>query len=118
MAAFDPIVGDLGALDSRVLLVSASAGTGKTWMISHLATRWLLEWRRSCALTAFGLVRAGLLAGIIATGAVRMLKNLPDVSFSPTPTMLVDWTHLGLAVLLGLLALVRLTAKASSFRPR
>ena len=43
MAAFDPIVGDLGALDSRVLLVSASAGTGKTWMISHLATRWLLE---------------------------------------------------------------------------
>ena len=87
-------------------------------LCSYLATRWLLEWRRSCALTAFGLVRAGLLAGIIATGAVRMLKNLPDVSFSPTPTMLVDWTHLGLTLLLGLLALVRLAVKAPSFRPR
>ena len=87
-------------------------------LCSYLATRWTLEWRRSYALTGFGLVRAGLLAGLIATGAVRVLKNLPNVSFSPTPTMLVDWTHLGLAVLLGLLALVRLTAKASSFRPR
>ena len=43
MAGFDPIVGDLSALERRVLLVSASAGTGKTWMITHLATRWLLE---------------------------------------------------------------------------
>ena len=43
MAGFDPILGDLSALERRVLLVSASAGTGKTWMITHLATRWLLE---------------------------------------------------------------------------
>ncbi len=40
---FDPVIGDLRELDSSVLLISASAGTGKTWTIAHLATRWLLE---------------------------------------------------------------------------
>ena len=42
-ASFDPLLGDLSELDSSVLLISASAGTGKTWTIAHLATRWLLE---------------------------------------------------------------------------
>lgn len=87
-------------------------------LVSYLLTRWVLEWRQDHALTAFGLARAALLAGLIATGAVRVLKNLPDVSFAPWPTMLVDWAHLGLAFGLGLLALARLGARASSFRPR
>lgn len=87
-------------------------------LVSYLATRWMLQWRRNYALTAFGLVRCGLLAGLIATGAVRVLKNLPNVSFSPEPTMLIDWTHLGLAFGLGLLALARRGVKASYLRPR
>jgi len=87
-------------------------------LVSYLATRWVLEWRRDHALTAFGLARAGLVAALIATGAVRVLKNLPDVSFSPEPIMLVDWANLGLAFLLGLLALLRLGFKASCVRPR
>ncbi|OGR35466.1 MAG: hypothetical protein A2051_07205 [Desulfovibrionales bacterium GWA2_65_9] len=87
-------------------------------LASYLATRWVLEWRRNYALTAFGLARCGLLAALIATGAARVLKNLPNVSFAPEPTMLLDWTHLGLAVLLGLLALARLAAKAAYVRPR
>jgi hypothetical protein len=44
---------------------------------------------------------------LIATGAVRVLKNLHGVNFSPQPVMLVDWAHLGLAFLLGGLALWR-----------
>ncbi|MEI6701506.1 MAG: UvrD-helicase domain-containing protein, partial [Actinomycetota bacterium] len=43
MTSFDPVLGDLQELDASVLLISASAGTGKTWTIAHLATRWLLE---------------------------------------------------------------------------
>ncbi|MBI5520580.1 MAG: hypothetical protein HY916_11045 [Desulfovibrio sp.] len=80
---------------------------------SYVATRWLLEWRRGHALSAFGWTRAGILLLLVATGAVRVLKNLPSVSFSPTPTMLVDWAHLGLAFLLGLVALARLAFRAS-----
>ncbi|MBA4357345.1 MAG: 4Fe-4S ferredoxin [Desulfovibrio sp.] len=87
-------------------------------LASYLATRWLLEWRRDHALTLFGQARAGLLAALMLTGALRVLKNLPEVSFSPTPVMLVDWTHLALALLLGLLALARLSARASYVRPR
>ncbi|MDP3427268.1 MAG: 4Fe-4S ferredoxin [Humidesulfovibrio sp.] len=87
-------------------------------LVSYLATCWALEWRRSHALTAFGLARAALVAGLILTGALRVLKNLPNVSFSPEPIMLIDWTHLALAFLLGLLALARLGAKGSYTRPR
>lgn len=83
---------------------------------SYVATRWLLEWRRSHALSALGWVRAGILLLLMATGAVRVLKNLPSVSFSPAPTMVVDWAHLGLAFLLGLVALARLMFKASYWR--
>lgn len=82
----------------------------------YLATRWLLEWRREHSLSAFGWARAGLVLLLMATGAVRVLKNLPSVSFSPQPTMLVDWAHLGLAVALGLVALARLMFKASYWR--
>ena len=43
MQSFDPILGSLSDLEQRTLLVSASAGSGKTWTIAHLACRWLLE---------------------------------------------------------------------------
>jgi hypothetical protein len=87
-------------------------------LVSYLVTRWVLEWRQAYALTAYGVARAVLLAALMATGAARVLKNLPNVSFSPEPTMLIDWAHLGLAFLLGLLALGRLGAKAAYVRPR
>lgn len=82
-------------------------------LTGYLCTRWVLEWRREHALSAWGLLRAALIGLLILTGAVRVLKNLPSVSFSPTPTMLVDWAHLGLAFLLGLVALLRLAARGS-----
>jgi hypothetical protein len=81
-------------------------------LTSYLATRWVLEWRRDFALTSLGFMRAAVVFLLIATGAVRVLKNLPDVSFAPDPTMLVDWAHLGLAFLLGLLALLHLAFRA------
>ncbi|MBU1228521.1 MAG: 4Fe-4S ferredoxin [Proteobacteria bacterium] len=85
-------------------------------LVFYLGARWVLEWRRNHALTFFGLARAGILTLLILTGAMRVLKNLPGVSFSPRPIMLVDWAHLALAALLGLLALLRLSLRASSVR--
>lgn len=43
MNEFDPVLGPLRDLERSTLLISASAGTGKTWTVVHLATRWLLE---------------------------------------------------------------------------
>lgn len=82
-------------------------------LAGFVGTLWLLEWRRAHGLSALGWARVALLALLIGTGAVRVLKNLPGVNFAPDPIMLVDWAHLGLAFALGLLALVRLGFKAS-----
>lgn len=82
-------------------------------LAGYVGTLWLLEWRRVHGLSALGWARVALLALLIGTGAVRVLKNLPGVNFAPDPIMLVDWAHLGLAFALGLLALVRLGFKAS-----
>ena len=43
MTRFDPLEDPISDLASKTLLISASAGTGKTWTVAHLATRWLLE---------------------------------------------------------------------------
>ena len=50
--------------------------------------------RRSYTLTKAAYVRVLLLAAIIATGIFRVLKNLPNVVFSPNFTMFIDISHL------------------------
>ncbi|MBI4806315.1 MAG: FeS-binding protein [Desulfovibrio sp.] len=80
-----------------------------THRLHYLAAAALLFWlARRIVLSgasSIGEGRLALLLALIATGVPRMLKNLPDVSFSPTATMLIDWTHLGAAMALGLTAL-------------
>lgn len=56
--------------------------------------------RRSHALTVAAWVRIGLLAAIVATGILRVLKNLPGVVFEPGFTMFIDIAHLGFMLLL------------------
>lgn len=74
-------------------------------MVGWQLTVWLLSRVQSWRLTAGGWLRVALLGGILATGAVRMLKNQPGVSFSPELTLVVDWAHLGFVMLLGMAAL-------------
>ncbi len=81
--------------------------------------RWLGDWRRRWRLTALGRARVLLLAGLAVSGGLRVLKNRPDWSFDPLTVLLVDWVHLGLAALLGLVALAAVLARSSAFvRPR
>ena len=93
-----------------------AGAVGLLFLGGYVATRWLLEWRREHRLAFLGVVRAAVLLLLVATGAVRVLKNLPSVSFPPLPTMLVDWAHLALALLLGLVALARLIFRAAYWR--
>jgi hypothetical protein len=88
-------------------------------LLGYLAARWLRQWSRELRLTPSGLIRALLVLGIVATGALRMYKNQPGVSYEPFTTMLVDWTHLGLVVALGLAALAsRISGKRAYARER
>lgn len=63
---------------------------------------------RGWRLTPTGRLRFWAVAVVAATGALRVLKNSPDIWYGPTVVMLVDWIHLGAAVLLGLFALAAL----------
>ncbi|HKK32318.1 MAG TPA: FeS-binding protein [Desulfomicrobiaceae bacterium] len=72
----------------------------------YLAGRFISEWRKRYSLTTPGRIKTVLLAGILITGLARVLKNQPDFFFSPTTTMLIDWTHLGLVMVLGIVAAV------------
>ncbi|MGE4553012.1 MAG: hypothetical protein AB7D57_07860 [Desulfovibrionaceae bacterium] len=87
------------------------------WLGAAL-TRWFGVWRGRFRVTALGWARVALVFGIVATGAVRMFKNQPGVAFDPFTTMLVDWAHLGLVVLLGLVALAAAISGRSAYLRR
>lgn len=71
----------------------------------YLVTVFVLARKRDFQLTPSGLLRSGLYAAVMATGVCRVVKNLPFVTLDPLAVMLIDWTHLGFAILLGITAL-------------
>ncbi|MBN2125507.1 MAG: FeS-binding protein, partial [Deltaproteobacteria bacterium] len=62
--------------------------------------------RNHLRLTGAAYARMVVLGGLVATGIFRVLKNLPDVTFSPGFTLFIDISHLGFMMVFGLLALV------------
>ncbi len=64
-----------------------------------IADYWLTKNRRG-RLTVSGYVRASIVFAIIVTGALLVIRNLPDVVLSPNLIIFLDVAHLGLAVTL------------------
>jgi hypothetical protein len=64
--------------------------------------------RKQYRLAVLARVRIGLLAGIVVTGIFRVVKNLPDIVFSPGVTMFIDIAHLGFMMLYIFASLVAL----------
>jgi hypothetical protein len=56
-------------------------------------------------------VRIVLLALIVITGIFRVLKNLPDVVFSPFFTMMIDISHLLFMMFLMIVGIIFITLK-------
>lgn len=63
--------------------------------VAYAAAGYFLWHRKRYQLTASGIFRVVILTLLVATGVVRVLKNLPEITFSPTFTMLIDISHLG-----------------------
>jgi hypothetical protein len=61
--------------------------------------------RKRFKLTGSGWTSTAIWLGILVTGVMRVAKNQPDIHFSPTTTMWIDWLHLGLVMLLGAVSL-------------
>jgi hypothetical protein len=84
-------------------------------LVSYVLTTFLLSTRKHYRLTLSAYVRIFLLAGIVITGAFRVLKNLPDVVFSPTFTLVIDTSHLGFMMIYLLTALLCVASRSCWF---
>ena len=82
-------------------------------LLAFFIVDYLLLGRKEFRLTSSAYVRMVLMAGIVFTGIIRVLKNLPDVVFSPGFTLFIDISHLGLIMVYLLTALVFLIMKSS-----
>lgn len=85
------------------------------FMVMYLATVYILSKRNTLQLSRCGVVRASLFAAVIFTGVFRVIKNLPYVTMDPFTVMMIDWTHLSFAILLGITALTALIRGRSSY---
>jgi len=75
-------------------------------LLAYAITGHALLKGRAARITPAGYVRAAILAGLVVTGVFRVLKNLPDVDFSPAFTRVVDLSHLGFMMIYGAAALL------------
>lgn len=75
-------------------------------LISYLALDFLLIGQKRYRLTLAARLRIFLLSGILITGIFRVLKNLPDILFTPCFTRIIDVTHLGFVIIFLFVALL------------
>jgi heme A synthase len=81
-------------------------------LLAYFIVDYFLSGRKEFSLTSSAYVRIALLGGIVITGVFRVLKNLPDVVFSPGFTLSIDILHLCFMLLYLLTALVFLIMKS------
>lgn len=67
-------------------------------LFAYFIMDYILSGRKRCRLTPSAYLRIILLGGVVATGILRVFKNMPDVVFSPAFTAFIDISHLGFAM--------------------
>ena len=80
-------------------------------LFAYFILDYILTGRKYFHLTFSTYLRMILMAGIVATGILRVFKNLPDVLFSSAFTVFIDISHLGFAMAYLFTALVLLLMK-------
>lgn len=68
--------------------------------ITYVLLDFLLNGSRLKQMTGFGYLKAGILIGLIASGILMVVKNLPNVYFSHGTIIALDLVHLSLCMLL------------------
>ncbi len=69
-------------------------------LAAYAVMDYLLAGRRRYRLTGMAYLRLVLLAGLILTGGLRVVKNLPQWSFPPAVNVLVDLSHMAFTMAL------------------
>lgn len=62
--------------------------------IGYMATKYLVAGRKGHRITSSGYLRMALLAGLVGTGIFHLMRNMPEVDFSPGLIMMMDISHL------------------------
>lgn len=83
-----------------------------TGLLGYAVADHVLLRRRSRRITPSGYVRAVLLAGMVVSGLFMVLRNMPDVDFSPAFVMMVNLSHLGFMMSYGVAALISCRMRA------
>ncbi len=86
------------------------------FLVVYCAVMYLGVLRKQFQLTCFAYVKVALLAAIVATGVFRVLKNLPDVVFSPGFTMFIDISHLAFVFAFIVVGIVTVLTKSPWLR--
>ena len=81
----------------------------------YLGTRYLRSWRVSYRLTLLGNMRLIMVAVLIISGVLRVLKNRPDILYAPNFMIWLDMIHIGAAFLYGMLALSAVLMKKKAY---
>lgn len=85
------------------------------FVVGLAAMNWLLEWRDKLCLTPMGGIRVILLGGLLVSGGLRVYRNLPGVTLDPTAILVIEWAHMGFAMLMGVAALAALVRGISAY---
>jgi len=93
-------------------------GTVLLFLTALVVVNWLKGWRQNLALTRLGAARAVVVGGLVLSGLLRVYRNLPGVNLNPAGILVIEWVHLTLVMVLGVLALAALVRKASAYAVR
>jgi hypothetical protein len=88
------------------------------FVVALVAVHWLLDWRKRLTLSALGVARVSILCGLIFSGGMRVYRGLPDVTLNPDIVVAIEWLHLTLSMVMGVVALVALIMKQSAYTRR
>jgi hypothetical protein len=67
-------------------------------LVAYMAIDYLILQRKHLRLTASGYVRGAILAGILASGLLLVIRNLAGSRLAPQFIILLDLAHLGLVI--------------------
>ncbi|WFS61553.1 4Fe-4S ferredoxin [Pseudodesulfovibrio thermohalotolerans] len=88
------------------------------FLAALVAVNWLRSWKNKLALTGLGLARVIVVGGLILSGALRVYRNLPGVTLDPLYIVTIEWVHLSLVMVLGVLAIAALVRRTSAYAVR
>jgi hypothetical protein len=77
-------------------------------IVAYYVVLYLADRRRDFKISLYGWLQGGVMAGIVVTGALRVIKNYPGVTMSSGLIVLLDILHLVLVMAMMVIGLVGL----------